>query len=139
MQADSTSIEDTNSRTVLDLFKLRQDGQIAELMKLLSDDIEFRCNAPISVLPFAGERKGREAVLEYFAALEKDWTMESYDVQEVIAQGDRVVALSNICFRNNKTGKLLESRKADVIRVREGQVVAFEEFFDSAASDQASQ
>ena len=53
---------------------------------------------------------------------------------EFIADGDRVVVLSTCAFRHRGSGKVAESPKADVYRFRDGQIVEFFEFFDTAAA-----
>lgn len=40
--------------------------------------------------------------------------------------------LSSVAFRHRKTGKVAESPKADVFRFRDGLIVEFAEFFDTA-------
>ena len=134
MSTKDATTEEQNTALIAELFKLRRDGLVHEVQDLLAQDIEWQCNAPTSVLAFAGHRTGRAAVLDYFEQLDATWTLERYDITELIAQGDRVVALGNIAFRNSATRKLLETRKADVFRIRDGQVASFEEFFDSAAT-----
>ncbi|MGL4462541.1 MAG: nuclear transport factor 2 family protein [Planctomycetia bacterium] len=37
-----------------------------------------------------------------------------------------------MAYRHRETGKIAESPKADVVRFRDGQIVEFFEFFDTA-------
>jgi ketosteroid isomerase-like protein len=73
-------------------------------------------------------------VKHYFAGLTADWEMIYFRVDEYIAQGDRVVALGHVSFRNKRTGKVLETAKADIIRMRNGKMCEFSEFYDTAAA-----
>jgi len=79
----------------------------------------------------------RDDVLRYFTGLAEDWELLSYDVHEFIAQGERVVALSRCAFRHRRTGRTVETDKADVMRIRDGRIVEFLEFFDTAAAEAA--
>jgi hypothetical protein len=49
-----------------------------------------------------------------------------------------VVALADACFCHRKTGKLVATAKADVFRLRDGRIVDFCEFFDTAAAVEAA-
>ncbi|MEM9175722.1 MAG: nuclear transport factor 2 family protein [Myxococcota bacterium] len=116
------------------LYALRSEGDIEGLVALMTDDFRLETHAPTSVMPFAGQRAGRPAVLEYFEALDKDWAFESYDVRERIVDGDRAAVVSDIRFVYRATGKVLAVRKVDLIGLRDGRICSFDEHFDSAAA-----
>ena len=75
---------------------------------------------------------------EYFQALNEDWEMISYKVNELISQRDRVVVLADVCLCHRQTGRLVATLKADVFRLRDGRIVEFCEFFDSATAVEAA-
>jgi ketosteroid isomerase-like protein len=81
---------------------------------------------------FTRSRVGKAEVLEYLRGLTAEWEMISYDVDEFIAQGDRVVALGRTAWRNRKTGKIADTPKLDVWRMQGGEAVEFQEFYDTA-------
>ena len=56
-----------------------------------------------------------------------------------IAQDDRVVVVSRVAFKSRITGKVAQSPKADIFRFRDGKIVEFIEFFDTAAAAAATQ
>lgn len=49
-----------------------------------------------------------------------------------------VVVRSRFAFRNKQTGKSFESPKADFVRFRDGKIVEFFEFYDTAKAVAAS-
>jgi uncharacterized protein len=108
------------------------------LLDSLADDVVWRSVGPPNRLPFARSYHGRDGVRAYFQALNQDWEMISYKINELIGQRDRVVALADACFCHRKTGKLVATLKADVFRLRDGKIVDFCEFFDSAAAVEAA-
>jgi ketosteroid isomerase-like protein len=61
------------------------------------------------------------------------WEIVSFGVQEILADGDWMVVLSQVACRSRGAGKVARSPKADVYRFRDGKVVEFLEFFDTAA------
>jgi len=128
-----------NIELIRDLYERYAAGDGPEcLLERLADDVVWRSVAPPEHLPFAKPRRGREEVRAYFQALLEDWEMMSYKVNEVIGQRDRVVALADVCFCHRGTGRLVATLKADVFRLRDGRIVEFCEFFDSAAAVEAA-
>jgi ketosteroid isomerase-like protein len=104
----------------------------------LADDVVWRSIGPSDRLRFARPCQGPDEVREFFAALAEDWEMISFKVNELIGQGDRVVVLSDVCFCHRQTGKLVATPKADVLRVLDGKIAEFREFYDSAAVVEAA-
>jgi uncharacterized protein len=58
--------------------------------------------------------------------------MIHYTVDEYIAQDDAVFARGSTAWRNKKTGKTVDTPKADFWRFRDGKVVEFYEYYDTA-------
>jgi ketosteroid isomerase-like protein len=64
--------------------------------------------------------------------------MIHYTVDELIAEGDRVVMLGSCGWKNRRTGIVVQTPKADFLRLEGGKVVEFFEFFDTAKAMAAS-
>lgn len=123
-----------NLEMMRDLYERYTRGDdIEELLGHLADDVVWRSVGPPDRVRFAKPCVCRDDVLGFFQTLAEDWEMISYKVNEMIGQGDRVVVLSDACFSNRHTGKLVATPKADVFRLRDGMIVEFCEFYDSAA------
>jgi ketosteroid isomerase-like protein len=76
--------------------------------------------------------RGKAAVARYFSELVQSWEMVRYTVDHFIAQGDRVAMLRQCTWKSRTTGKVVETPKADFFRFREGKIVEFWEFYDTA-------
>lgn len=110
-------------------------GSTQVWLDLMADDVRMRSLADgAGGMEFTRANAGKAAVTAYFDGLAADWEMLRFNADEFIAQGDRVVALSVVAFRHRKTGKVAESPKADVVRFRDGKIVEFFEFYDTAAA-----
>ena len=124
-------------------YKLWHDtrgGSVQHWLDLMAEDVTMRSvtdGAP--GMDFTRANLGKAQAAQYFAGLAADWEMIHFTPAEFIASGDRVVVLSTCAFRYRKTGKAAESPKADVFRFRDGQIVEFFEFFDSARALTATQ
>ena len=66
------------------------------------------------------------------------WELEFFEVHEYIAQNDRIVVLGKVKWRNRNTGKSVETKKVDVIRMQDGKVTEFCEYYDTAKAIAAS-
>lgn len=95
-------------------------------------DLTWRSMAPEKELHFCKDGTGKRAIEEYFERLYQDWEMLRFDVQDYVAEGSKVVVLSEVKFRNLHNGNIYESPKADVWTFNDaGEAVDFLEFFDS--------
>ena len=106
-------------------------GNIQALLALLSDDIEWQL-PEVENVPFTGKRTGRAAVGEFFALVGTNQDVLSFEPREFIAQGDKVVSLGDYEWRVKDTGREFGSDFAHVFTIRDGKVIAFKEYFDSA-------
>jgi uncharacterized protein len=108
-------------------------GSVDHWLGLMSDDIQFRSLAGgAAKMEFTSTSTCKDEVKHYFAELTNQWSMIHYTVDEFIAQDDRVVALGSCSFRHKKTGKILETPKADFHKFRDGKICQFFEFYDTA-------
>ena len=107
-------------------------GSVQHWLDLMAADVTVRSiadGAPGMAYTKANHGKAEAAL--YFAGVAA-WEMIHFTPAEFIAEGDRVVVLSTVAFRHRQTGKVAESPKADVFRFRDGEIVEFFEFFDTA-------
>ncbi len=108
-------------------------GSVDHWLYLMTDDVNFRSLAEgAKTMEFTRTSSCKDDVKHYFAGLTTDWEMIYYRIDEYIAQGDRVVALGHVSFKNNRTGKVLETPKADFHKFRDGKICEFFEFYDTA-------
>ena len=107
-------------------------GDINALLELFDEQINWVTPGPPE-LATSGRRTGRQEVAEFFASVNKVFDIQRFQPKEFIAQGDRVVVLGDETAGVRATGKLLELDWVHVFTLRDGKVVAFQEFFDTAA------
>lgn len=108
-------------------------GSVAHWLALMTDDVKFRSLAGgATAMEFTRASSCKDDVKRYFAGLIDDWEMIFYQIDEYIAQADRVVALGRCSFKHKKTGKILETPKADFHKFRGGKICEFFEFYDTA-------
>jgi len=85
-----------------------------------------------SGMEFTRPHQGKSQAINYFQELNAAWEMLSFDAHEFIAQNDRVVMLGRCSFRSRATGKSAESPKVDIFRFKDGKIIEYQEFYDTA-------
>ena len=115
-------------RELYDAYERRDFARVAEF---IHDDIDWIMYAPVSVFPFAGPRRGRNAVLEAMAAIAERFSLEEYKREVVIAEGDRAALMSDVSFKQRATGRILRFRTANFLRFQGDRLVEFREFVDT--------
>lgn len=114
-------------------------GSIDTWMALMAEQVELRSlsdGAP--GMEFTNRGHSKDDVLAYLQGLVADWEMLHFTVDEYIVQGERIVMLGHCGWRHRKTGKTLETPKADFWRFRDGQAIEFYEFYDTAKASGAT-
>ena len=74
----------------------------------------------------------KDDLVRYFTELSAEWEMNFYRVDEFITQHDRVAAVARCSWTHRRTGKTVDTPKVDLITMRDGKIVAFAEYYDTA-------
>lgn len=82
---------------------------------------------------FTREVRSKDEFMRYFAGLLENWEMIHYTTDDFVVDGDRVVMRGSTAWKNRKTGRVVETRKVDFVTFRDGKMVEFDEFYDTAA------
>ena len=135
--------ESDNVRTLRSAYEQWASCKGASLdcwVNVVADEVTLKSLADgAPQMPLTQERSGKDGILDYLRGLTDAWEMIHYDVDEYVAQGDRVVAIGSTSWRNRETGKVASTPKVDVWRLKNGRVVAFSEFYDTARIFEAAQ
>ena len=121
----------TNVDVVQETYEAVGRGDIPALLDLLTDDVEWTLQGP-SVIPFAGTRRGREGVAEFFSLVGETLEFEQFEPREFVVQGDTVAVLGYERSLIKSTGRTLEQEWAHVYTLRDGKISKFRAFEDTA-------
>jgi ketosteroid isomerase-like protein len=128
--------EQNNVEVVQRAYSNFKSGDVGALLEQVSEDVDWRL-PEIEGAPFAGARKGRGQVSEFFTSLADAQDVLSFEPREFVAQGDKVVALGRFNWRVKTTGREYGGDWAHVFTVRDGSIVGFHEYMDSAQAEAA--
>ena len=108
-------------------------GSVDHWMSICADGIAFGTLAEREpAVPYMTVYERRDDLRGYFDGLARDWDMVEFVPEHFIAQGDRVVMLGRCSWRAKNTGKVVSTPKADSFRMKDGKIVEYYEYFDTA-------
>jgi len=129
--------EQQNVKLVQEAYAAFKRGDIASVLNAMADDVSWFLPGPKDVVPFVGQRRGRQQVAEFFSKMAELQDVEQFEPREFIAQGDIVVALGHYRWRVKATSRSFESDWAHAFTIRNGKVVNFHEYYDTNAGVEA--
>lgn len=101
-------------------------------MDLMADNVQLNSIANgVPGMEFTRTCLCKSDVLRYFTELAAVWEMLHYTAEEFISEGERVVMIGRCGWRNRNTGKIVETPKVDIIRMKDSKIVEFYELFDT--------
>ena len=127
---------DEHLQAVREIYAAFGQGNLPAVLAALADDVEWRVEGPPAIR-YAGTRRGRRQVTEFFAALAEAVEVERFEPRRFIAQGDCVVVLGCEQLRVRSTGRTVRDDWVQVFTFRDGRVAHFREYLDSAAVAEA--
>ena len=131
-------MSEQNKSVVNQAYSNFKSGDINSLLSLMADDVAWTL-PQMDGVPFAGARTGREAVGEFFATIDSSQETLRFDPRQLIAEGDTVVALGNYQWKVKSNSREFGGDFAHVFTIRDGKIVAFSEYMDTAACRDAYQ
>jgi uncharacterized protein len=123
--------EQENALTVQQAYDNFKTGNIQSLLEQMSDNVTWELPG-IEGVPFAGKRKGRVSVKDFFATLAQAQDVIEFEPLESLAQADKVVSLGHYKWLVKDTGREYASDFVHVFTLRDGKITGFREHFDTA-------
>ena len=118
-----------NVEIVQNAYAAFSQGDMGALFDCFADDILWITPGNSA---FAGERRGKGEVADFFRMLDEQWEILAFEPREYLASGNRVVALGRYDMRARSTGRAAASHWAMVWTVRDGKLTRFQEYTDTS-------
>ena len=128
----AATAEDRNLEIVRSGYEAFGRGDIQAVLATFDDQIALQTPGPPE-LPLAGSRRGIAQVAQFFQLLTDLLDITRFEPRQFIARGDQVIVIGDDTARVRPTGRSLEFRWTHVFTLRDGRIVAFEEFNDTSA------
>ena len=108
------------------------DGDLQTFLNFFSEDAEFRHPMATVIWPWAGSQRGRARIAEAAAGVTAVLEFEQFEPREFIAQGNKVVVLVFERVRSKATGRVVDNDYVHVYTVRDGKIIQFCVYEDTA-------
>jgi len=92
-------------QTVQDLYAAFGRGDLAAILDLMADDVEWEYGAAPTLVPWLVPQRGRAGVAAFFDALLSRCEMKRFEPKQVFAQGPLAVSLVDVEFEVRATGR----------------------------------
>ena len=126
--------EDQNTKTIQDMYAAFGRADAQGVLSHIDEQVVWRpIMGAASFVPTAGERRGKAAVGEFFKTLAETIAFQEFQPKQFVAQGDTVVALGTYKATAKATGRPFTSEWTMVFTLKNGKVVEFKEYADTAA------
>jgi ketosteroid isomerase-like protein len=125
--------EARNTQAVKDCYAAFLRGDVNTILNALDDLVEWHAVIGTEgVAPHAGVRRGKPAVAEFFGQVAKGIAFDQFEPQEFVAQGDAVVAIGKYRGKTLPNGGPFNTTWTMIFNFRDGKIVRFREYTDSA-------
>lgn len=114
------------------------EGDFDALFDVMSDDCVIEFYGP-SIIPFAGIFNGKDKCKLFFGHVANDVDIHEFSQSEFICERDKVAVTGHLSMTLKATGRLYSADYAHILTVRNGQVVRFRDFQDTAQAAHVSQ
>jgi ketosteroid isomerase-like protein len=125
-------VPDRNIQFVQSLYAAFGAGDIKAIIKASSADVVWEIVGRASDFPAFGRRTGLEGVAEFFQVFYANEQIESFTPQAFHVSGDKVIVEGHAASVLNGSGRRVESDWLHIFTIRDGQLIGFKEFYDTA-------
>lgn len=115
------------------IFERRAEGDIPGMLEYAAEDISYNVCGNWTLYPFSHPARGKAAYAQALAAIAVMYENLGSIIHELLIDGDRAALHRTSKLRNRGTGQAITIDVCDFLRFRDGLVIEFSEYPDSAA------
>jgi ketosteroid isomerase-like protein len=120
------------SQLVRDFYQARMSRDPAKIAPFLNEDVTWSISGPIDVIPFCGERQGKEAVIDAIVRIFPTLlTVTKLDIEELLVDSERAAGFTKLTAIQTGTGRVISYRRAEFFRFRDNKILAYRSILDS--------
>lgn len=106
-------------------------GDMATVFAALADDVEWDSHGASEIVTWGGHFSGKDGVTAFFQRITAAIALERFEVVDIIGQDDRAAVVTKVSVRFHCNGRPLTVQKVDIVKVRDGKVASFTEYYDT--------
>lgn len=125
-------MSDANIAFVRSLYAAFQRGDIGAIVGAAAPDAIWQVHGRPKDHPAIGAYKGPRGVQKFFGIVAETEDVTAFAPREFYASGDKVFVRGHYAWTMRKTGKPVSCEWLHMMTVRDGKLLGFEEFNDTA-------
>lgn len=125
-------MSNANVELVQQLYGAFKRGDIPTVLAALVPDASWAMVGREEDVPMAGYRSGRQGAGDFFRIMAESVEITSFEPREFHAAGDAVFVHGTWSYVGRKNGCAGENEWLHVVRIRDGQVMSWRGFNDTA-------
>jgi ketosteroid isomerase-like protein len=113
---------DANIKTIMSAYEAFGRGDVAAMLELMTDDVDWAAEADPAVAPWHGVRHGKDAVAKFFAEFGSTMEVEEFTPVSIAANDTDVLTVVRFRARSRATGKTAAMDLHHYFAFREGKI-----------------
>lgn len=123
--------EQENLRIVKEGYVAFGRGDVAAALSNYAEDVDWAMPGSPDIFPYAGKRRGREQVAQFYSTFAQTEDVKQMDLQDFIVQGDKVLVFGHYQGRVRSTGRSYAKDFIHAVTLRDSKVIKFREYVAS--------
>jgi ketosteroid isomerase-like protein len=123
---------ETNKARLRRALAAYSEGDIGPLREMVDPDVVYHSHSPHTLFRFGGRHEGFANAIAAMAAMASDYSIHSYRVGDLTAEGDVVWSVAEIDATYRRSKARFKIALAVRWQFRSGRIVGVEEYFDTA-------
>lgn len=115
------------------IFERRAVGDIPGIVEYMAEDICYNIQGNWTIYPFSRPARGKQILAQALAMIEAMYENLGSTIHELVIDGESVALHRTARIRHRATGETSSVDFCDFLRFRDGMVIEFAEYPDSAA------
>ncbi|MEO8595392.1 MAG: nuclear transport factor 2 family protein [Candidatus Solibacter sp.] len=123
--------EQANIEVIRSTYAAFKTADLPAILSCIAEGAQWHNQGPETV-PYAGLYRGKEEIVRFFQTIAESTTGGEVVVDDYVAQGDRVIAFGRYRATVRSTGAPIDSPIAHDFTLRDGRIVRWEGYSDTA-------
>jgi uncharacterized protein len=126
---------DTNIKTITQVYEAFGRGDVAAILDVVTDDVDWASEAASAAAPWYGVRHGKDAVAGFFTAFGSTMEVEEFTPVSFAANDTDVLTVVRFRARSRSTGKTAEMNLHHFFTFRDGKIAYYRGTEDTAQTE----
>ena len=126
---------DTNIKTIAQVYEAFGRGDVAAILDMVTDDVDWAAEAASPTAPWYGVRHGKDAVTQFFTDFGSTMEVEEFTPVSFAANDTDVLTVVRFRARSRRTGRSAAMDLHHFFRFRDGKIAYYRGTEDTAQTE----